>query len=285
MTPRAEKPNITYMSKKYCLKDILKKIDRNKTTLIRWENLGLIPKAKRDSRGWRYYSQEEVEEIINLIKSTNYFKNIFSKKDNINNKIKTISNLEIIPESKDASNKINFLGSFQEDNAIKKDFGYSAYFVSSLLNKFKKLHKPISNKKIAIIIISAILFSLCSFLFFNQSTKVSFAKWTDESIQLIASILIETKDKILYLSNDSLNFVSSELDIFTNQFKKLTKDAGSTIGNISLFARNIENEIGRNIMDFLQKKELIEREINNIFVFYKNIFSKTLASVINNLTQ
>ena len=51
------------MLKKYCLKDILKRIDRNKTTLIRWEDLGLIPKAKRDSRGWRYYTKDEIEEI------------------------------------------------------------------------------------------------------------------------------------------------------------------------------------------------------------------------------
>jgi DNA-binding transcriptional MerR regulator len=59
---------------KYYLNDILKRIDRNKTTLIRWEEQGLIPKAKRDSRGWRYYSKKEVEEIINLIKKTDYFR-------------------------------------------------------------------------------------------------------------------------------------------------------------------------------------------------------------------
>jgi len=60
--------------KKYSLNDILKRIDRNKTTLIRWEEAGLIPKARRDIRGWRYYSQEEAENIVNLIKKTNYFR-------------------------------------------------------------------------------------------------------------------------------------------------------------------------------------------------------------------
>ena len=60
--------------KKYSLNDILKRIDRNKTTLIRWEEAGLIPKARRDVRGWRYYSQVEAENIVNLIKKTNYFK-------------------------------------------------------------------------------------------------------------------------------------------------------------------------------------------------------------------
>jgi len=55
-------------------KEILKKIDRNKTTLLRWEKQGLIPKAKRDSRGWRYYSKKEVEKILSLVKKTNYFR-------------------------------------------------------------------------------------------------------------------------------------------------------------------------------------------------------------------
>lgn len=65
---------------KYYLKDILRRIDRNKTTLIRWEERGLIPKAKRDSRGWRYYSKEEFEKILKLIKKTNYFRKSNFKK-------------------------------------------------------------------------------------------------------------------------------------------------------------------------------------------------------------
>lgn len=59
---------------KYYLNEILKRIDRNKTTFIRWEEMGLVPKARRDSRGWRYYTEEEVEKIVNLIKETNYFR-------------------------------------------------------------------------------------------------------------------------------------------------------------------------------------------------------------------
>ena len=60
--------------RKFYLNEILKRVDRNKTTLIRWEEIGLIPKAKRDSRGWRYYTRNEIEEIIHLIEKTNYFK-------------------------------------------------------------------------------------------------------------------------------------------------------------------------------------------------------------------
>lgn len=60
------------------LNDILSRIDRNKTTLIRWEEAGLIPKAQRDSRGWRCYSADQVDEIIRLVQETNYFHNFES---------------------------------------------------------------------------------------------------------------------------------------------------------------------------------------------------------------
>ena len=63
-------------TKKYRLKDIEEKIDRDKTTLIRWEDRGLIPKAKRDSRGWRYYSKDEVLQIVNRVMTTDYFRNL-----------------------------------------------------------------------------------------------------------------------------------------------------------------------------------------------------------------
>ena len=62
------------MPSHYRIKDILERIDRNKTTLLRWEQQGLIPLAKRDSRDWRYYSQAEVEHIVELVKQTNYFR-------------------------------------------------------------------------------------------------------------------------------------------------------------------------------------------------------------------
>jgi predicted site-specific integrase-resolvase len=65
--------------KKYRLKDIQEKIDRDKTTLIRWEKEGLIPEAKRDSRGWRYYTREEVSRIVNNILTTDYFRKVSSK--------------------------------------------------------------------------------------------------------------------------------------------------------------------------------------------------------------
>jgi DNA-binding transcriptional MerR regulator len=64
------------INKKYRLKDIEEKIDRDKTTLIRWEREGLIPIAKRDSRGWRYYSKEQVRDIVDLVLNSDYFRNL-----------------------------------------------------------------------------------------------------------------------------------------------------------------------------------------------------------------
>jgi len=60
--------------KRYYLNEILSQIERNKTTFIRWEEMGLVPKAKRDSRGWRYFTEKEVKKIVDLIKKTDYFR-------------------------------------------------------------------------------------------------------------------------------------------------------------------------------------------------------------------
>ena len=60
--------------KKYRLKDIEVKVDRDKTTLIRWEKSGLIPTAKRDSRGWRYYTKDQVGQIVDNILASDYFR-------------------------------------------------------------------------------------------------------------------------------------------------------------------------------------------------------------------
>lgn len=52
----------------YRIHDLCKVLDRDKTTILRWEKQGFIPKAKRDSRGWRIYSEEEFHLIVNKIK-------------------------------------------------------------------------------------------------------------------------------------------------------------------------------------------------------------------------
>lgn len=66
-------------TKSYRISDIQEKVDRDKTTLIRWEKDGLIPRAKRDSRGWRYYSKDEVHNIVNMVLSSDYFRKTTSR--------------------------------------------------------------------------------------------------------------------------------------------------------------------------------------------------------------
>lgn len=60
--------------KRYRLIDIARQIDRDKTTIIRWEEMGLIPAPERDSRGWRYYTESQVKHIVDMTKKTNYFR-------------------------------------------------------------------------------------------------------------------------------------------------------------------------------------------------------------------
>ncbi|MBU1177045.1 MAG: MerR family transcriptional regulator [Patescibacteria group bacterium] len=235
------------MIKKYYIKDILKKIDRNKTTLIRWENLDLIPKAKKDSRGWRYYTENEVEEIVSLIKNTNYFKNIFSGKNNTIKKDFEYKSHKNLSRSKIAIGIVSviliFACSLLFFNQSAKAFIASSLISTSdftsnqiqdtkdLANNTLALTKIISNK--------------------TKNTITSTAIQTqDYLLSNISSIKNKISSTISYTGNNALNFISNELDIFTSQFEKLTKDAGNTIGNISLLAKDIENKIGMKVIGF-----------------------------------
>jgi DNA-binding transcriptional MerR regulator len=57
----------------YRVNDIARRVDRSHMTIIRWEDEGLIPKALRDSRGWRSYTKNQVDDIVKLIKKTGHF--------------------------------------------------------------------------------------------------------------------------------------------------------------------------------------------------------------------
>jgi adenine-specific DNA-methyltransferase len=56
------------MSAYYRVKDVEKIIDRDKATLFRWEKEGKIKHPIRDSRGWRLYTEEDLENMKKLIK-------------------------------------------------------------------------------------------------------------------------------------------------------------------------------------------------------------------------
>jgi DNA-binding transcriptional MerR regulator len=45
------------------VKDVEKIIDRDRNTILRWERAGFIPHPQKDSRGWRYYSEKDIQII------------------------------------------------------------------------------------------------------------------------------------------------------------------------------------------------------------------------------
>jgi DNA-binding transcriptional MerR regulator len=54
------------------VKDIEKIIDRDRNTILRWEREGRIPHPQKDSRGWRFYTQEDIKRIMNFMKNNLY---------------------------------------------------------------------------------------------------------------------------------------------------------------------------------------------------------------------
>ena len=59
----------------YRIGELARELDRSTLTIKKWEESGLIPKARRDSRGWRYYTEEEVREIKRILREHIYFVN------------------------------------------------------------------------------------------------------------------------------------------------------------------------------------------------------------------
>ena len=57
------------------IKDLEPIIDRDRNTILRWEREGKIPPAKKDSRGWRFYTEEDIEALKNYLRSMNSYYN------------------------------------------------------------------------------------------------------------------------------------------------------------------------------------------------------------------
>ena len=57
----------------YRIGELARELDRSTLTIKKWEESRLIPEARRDSRGWRYYTQEDVDRIKNILEEHNYF--------------------------------------------------------------------------------------------------------------------------------------------------------------------------------------------------------------------
>lgn len=56
------------MPEKLRIDDIVKATGLGKSTLIRYEKEGKISRAKRDGRGWRWYTPKEKEDIVEKLK-------------------------------------------------------------------------------------------------------------------------------------------------------------------------------------------------------------------------
>ena len=57
----------------YRIGEVAKELDRSTLTIKKWEGNRRIPRAKRDSRGWRYYTEDDVNEIKRILKEHHYF--------------------------------------------------------------------------------------------------------------------------------------------------------------------------------------------------------------------
>ncbi len=55
--------------KRYKTQDICSRFDISKATLYKWEKEGLITNVSRDWRNWRTFSEKNIIEIKNIIKS------------------------------------------------------------------------------------------------------------------------------------------------------------------------------------------------------------------------
>ena len=57
----------------YKIGELAKELDRSTLTIKKWEESGLIPKARRDSRGWRYYTEDDIGRIKEILRDSKYF--------------------------------------------------------------------------------------------------------------------------------------------------------------------------------------------------------------------
>ncbi len=57
--------------KKYKTSEICSRFDISRATLFRWESEGLLRGVERDWRGWRVYTEHNLQTIEKIIKSKN----------------------------------------------------------------------------------------------------------------------------------------------------------------------------------------------------------------------
>jgi len=62
---------ISKTRKKYKTSEICTRFDISRATLFRWESEGLLRGVERDWRGWRVYTEQNLQTIAKIIKSKN----------------------------------------------------------------------------------------------------------------------------------------------------------------------------------------------------------------------
>jgi DNA-binding transcriptional MerR regulator len=65
------------------VKDVEKIIDRDRNTILRWEREGLIPHPQKDSRGWRFYTEKDIQIIKKFMDQARRNLEGISKKETI----------------------------------------------------------------------------------------------------------------------------------------------------------------------------------------------------------
>jgi len=74
-----------YLKQKQMLrvKDVEKIIDRDRNTILRWEREGKIPHPQKDSRGWRYYTESDIQVILSYLKNNNPYYSLNMHSENV----------------------------------------------------------------------------------------------------------------------------------------------------------------------------------------------------------
>ena len=57
------------MENRFTITDLAKELGVTTKTIVRWEKAGKVKRAKRDWRGWRIYSKNELDELRNLVEA------------------------------------------------------------------------------------------------------------------------------------------------------------------------------------------------------------------------
>ncbi len=57
------------LERRFSITEVAEQLGITAKTISRWEKVGRVRRAKRDWRGWRIYTQEDLAELQNLIET------------------------------------------------------------------------------------------------------------------------------------------------------------------------------------------------------------------------